>query len=547
MDVPDLLLEGGKARPCLCCIAPSPIRIQALISSLDKYPDRKAAQVLKQGFSKGFSIGYNGPRLPVDCKNLTSARANHNVVMGKLRKEINLGRIAGPYVTPPIPNLRVSPIGLVPKSCGNAFRLIHHLSWPDGNSVNDWIDKEDSTVKYTSFDDAVQCIAISGQSTLMAKSDIKSAFRLLPVRPQDFELLGMKAGGYYFVDKCLPMGVASAPSLFETFSTFIEWVTKERGQCDRVIHYCDDFLVYGGHGSGKDSCLQVLQSFQGVCNELGVPLAEEKTEGPKPAITFLGLEIDAANQRIRIPQCKLVKLRAIVAHVSNARKLRLRELQSVIGSLSFVCKAVPPGRAFLRRLINLTMGVKKACHRVRINQESREDLQMWSRFLESCNGATIIPEQVWLENSDIQMFTDASGSIGFGGYFQGAWFQGRWPQHVSDLSPSITWREFFPIVVAVSVWGRLLAGKRVIFRSDNKGVVSIINKQSSHCPRIMRLVRFFVMKCLVWNVAFRATHIPGKEIEIADSLSRFQDSRFRSLAPGANLTGVEVPKELWDI
>ena len=284
-----------------------------------------------------------------------------------------------------------------------------------------------------------------------------------------------------------------------------------------------------------------------MCNDLGVPLAEEKTEGPTSAITFLGLELDAANQMIRIPQDKLVQLRAIVERVSSARKLRLKELQSVIGSLSFVCKAVPPGRAFLRRLINLTMGVKKACHWVRINQESREDLRMWNRFLGSCNGSTIIPEQVWLENSDIELFTDASGSLGFGGYLKGAWFQGQWPQHVSDLSPSITWMEFFPIVVAVSVWGRVLAGKRVIFRSDNKGVVSIMNKQSSHCPKIMRLVRFFVLKCLEWNVAFRATHIPGKENEIADSLSRFQDSRFRSLAPGASSVGVEVPKALWDI
>ena len=249
LDDHDLLLEGGDARPCLCCLAPSPVCIKALIPSLDKYPDRKAAQVLKQGFSKGFSIGFKGPRLPMDCKNLTSARANHCVVMEKLKKEIRLGRIAGPFVYPPMPNLRVSPIGLVPKSSGNAFRLIHHLSWPEGNSVNDWIDREDSIVKYTSFDDAVQCIATSGQSTLMAKSDIKSAFRLLPIRPQDFELLGMKAGGYYFIDKCLPMGAASAPSLFETFSTFIEWVTKERAGCDRVIHYCDDFLVYGGGGS----------------------------------------------------------------------------------------------------------------------------------------------------------------------------------------------------------------------------------------------------------------------------------------------------------
>ena len=528
-------------------MAPSPIRLNVIQPILDKYPDQAAAHTLRTGFSSGFSLGYFGPRLPLEGKNLKSAISNPVMVMKKIMKEVELGRIAGPFVSPPLPNLRVSPIGLIPKSSGNAFRLIQHLSWPSGNSVNDWIADDDCIVKYTSFDEAVQRIALSGHSTLMAKADIKSAFRLLPIRLQDFNLLGMKAGGYYFIDKCCPMGAASAPALFETFSTFIEWATRDRAKCDRILHYCDDFLAYGSCGEGKESCLHVLRSFQAVCKEMGVPLAEEKTEGPVPSITFLGLEIDAAQQLIRIPQEKLVKLRVIVESSCAARKMTLKDLQSVIGSLSFVCKAVPPGRAFLRRLINLTIGVKRASHKVRINKESREDLQMWCRFLTECNGATIIPEQVWLENSDIQLYTDASGSIGFGGYFQGAWFQGHWPASILAQSPSITWLEFFPIVVAVSIWGSKLAGKRVIFRSDNKGVVSILNKQSSPCSDIMRLVRFFVLKCMSWNVTFRAIHIPGNANEIADSLSRFQESRFRRLAPGASSSGAEVPQSLWDI
>ena len=73
----------------------------------------------------------------------------------KLWKEIQMGRIAGPFVSPPLANLRVSPIGVVPKSSGS-FRLIHHLSWPPGNSVNDGISDEACYVKYASFDEAVQ-------------------------------------------------------------------------------------------------------------------------------------------------------------------------------------------------------------------------------------------------------------------------------------------------------------------------------------------------------------------------------------------------------
>ena len=101
--------------------------------------------------------------------------------------------------------------------------------------------------------------------------------------------------------------------------------------------------------------------------------------------------------------------------------------------------------------------------------------------------------------------------------------------------------EFFPIVAAVSVWGKELTGKKVVFRSDNQGVVAIISKQTSPCPDITRLVRHFVLLCMEWNISFRSLHIPGVENEIADALSRFQDSRFRKLAPDADPSGVEIP------
>ncbi len=517
-----------------------------LVSLLERYPDQRAAGILHVGFTEGFSIGYSGPRVAMESRNLVSARRHPEAVREKINKELGLGRVAGPFLNPPLSNFRVSPIGVVPKASG-AFRLIHHLSWPTGNSVNDGIADELCAVKYSSFDEAVQRVAGLGTSTLLAKSDVKSAFRLLPVRPQDFCLLGFKMDGLYFVDKCLPMGAASAPALFESFSSFLEWALCDKAQCNRVVHYADDFLVYGPPGVGLGSCQWMLIKFQELCAELGVPLAAEKTEGPVSSIVFLGLEIDAVRQLVCIPQDKLLKLRGVVDRACLAKKMNLRRLQSIIGSLSFVTRAIPPGRAFLRRLINLTRGLRKPWHRVRITREAHLDLVMWQRFLHSCNGAAIFQDQVWEDNSEFQLFTDASGSQGCGGYFQGAWFQAKWPEHIVAASPSIAWMEFFPIVVAVSIWGSDLAGKKVIFRSDNEGVVSIINKQSSPCTKIMRLVRFFVMQCLEFNISFKATHIPGLQNEIADSLSRFQDSRFRRLAPGARMNGVEVPSALWNI
>ena len=142
----------------------------------------------------------------------------------------------------------------------------------------------------------------------------------------------------------------------------------------------------------------------------------------------------------------------------EATEISLRDLQSLIGSLSFVCKAVSPGRAFLRRLIDLTCGVKKPWCKLKLSAGAKKDLEMWVLFLTHFNGKAIIPEQMWSESVDLQLYTDASGGIGFGGYLHGKWFQGKWPNQ-KYKKKSIAWQEFFPIVVAIVLWGDLLSGK----------------------------------------------------------------------------------------
>ena len=89
-------------------------------------------------------------------------------------------------------------------------------------------------------------IAGAGSGALLAKADIKSAFRLIPIHPDDFCLLGIKVSDKIFVDKTLPMGASCAPAHFESFSTFLEWVVSTRVGTGHVCHYVDDFLFISG-------------------------------------------------------------------------------------------------------------------------------------------------------------------------------------------------------------------------------------------------------------------------------------------------------------
>ena len=99
-------------------------------------------------------------------------------------------------------------------------------------------------VKYASFDLAVQLVISNGKGALMAKADIESAFRLLPVHPDDFQLSGIQIENMYFDDKALPMGASCSPALFEKNSTFIDWVVKKVAATDNVTHYAGEFFFF---------------------------------------------------------------------------------------------------------------------------------------------------------------------------------------------------------------------------------------------------------------------------------------------------------------
>ena len=101
--------------------------------------DIPVARFVLDGFSQGFQLHYQGSRRSVFSSHLTSAAENPAAVDMKLSQEITLGRIAGPFDHPPFEHFWVSPLGLVPKKVPGEFRMMPHLSFPEGCSVNDGI------------------------------------------------------------------------------------------------------------------------------------------------------------------------------------------------------------------------------------------------------------------------------------------------------------------------------------------------------------------------------------------------------------------------
>ena len=202
-------------------------------------------------------------------------------------------------------------------------------------------------------------------------------------------MLGMKWRDQVFVDKALPIGLRSAPLIFTALADCLQWIMQRRG-ADPLFHYLDDFLTVGRPQS--DQCASNLQIMKQAYSDTGTPIKPDKCKGPATVKGFLGLKLDTEKLEMRLPQDKLHGLLEALSScrgkkVCRGRKAcRKRELLSLIGSLSHACKAVRPGRAFLRRFIYLSSVVKHLDHYVRLSRSPRFDIEWWYHFASKWNG-----------------------------------------------------------------------------------------------------------------------------------------------------------------
>ena len=97
----------------------------------------------------------------------------------------------------------------------------------------------------------------------------------------------MQWRGKYDVARYLPMGCASSCKTFEALNTTMEWVARSKLAIPNIKHILDDFLLLE---KSHEACTAGLQRFLHFCQDIDVPMAPEKTEGPYHVMTFAGMK-----------------------------------------------------------------------------------------------------------------------------------------------------------------------------------------------------------------------------------------------------------------
>lgn len=467
----------------------TPLKVEVWKRELSRHPDQQFAEYITAGIESGFRIGFNRA-WPLKSATSNLPSSNPEVIKDHLEREVALGRM---FRCSGKVQAQVSPLGVIPKrNKPGKWRLIVDLSSPKGRSVNDGVDPELSTLSYATVDHLAALAISQGPGALLVKADVKEAYRMVPVHPDDHHLLAVMWEGATYVDVALPFGLRLAPKIFSAVADAAQWIMAQR-DIPHSLYYLDDFVLVSSEVEDAKRSRRVLES---TFQELGIPLEPSKLEGPSTCLTFLGIEVDTIAQQLRLPAEKLARLQAELNRAMGRRSMTKRELQSLTGLLQHATKVVRPGRAFMRRLHVLQSVGSSPSHNVRLNVAARADIMWWHIFASHWNGVSMLWDLHGLP-PNVKVLSDASGRWGCGALAMPNWLALAWPPELQDASIQV--KELIPVVLAAALYGREWRGKVVQFVVDNLAVVEIIRATYSKEPHLMHLIRLLVFFASMFN------------------------------------------------
>lgn len=352
------------------------------------------------------------------------------------------------------------------------------------------------------------------QGSYLAKVDLKSAYRSVPISRHSMKVTGLKwkidNKFYYFFDYKLPFGSRAAPGIFHRLSQAVRRMMSRRGFT--IVVYLDDFLICE---KTKDRCVRAMVILISLLRKLGFFINWQKVVDPCQVLVFLGIEIDTTKLELRLPSDKLLQLQEELDSFMQRRRASKRQLQSLVGKLNWAAAVVYGGRVFLRRIINAFTPLKHKAHKTIITPELRADIEWWHTFMSTFNGRSLM----LYKRPITTVHTDACMEGGAGAWLHD-WFYCNWQMDCPSVANMhINEKEIMAIVIAALRWSKFWANHNVLVYCDNSTTVACINKGSSKNKTLMSYIRVLFWLSARNNFKIIAKHIPGKENVLADQLS----------------------------
>lgn len=423
----------------------------------------------------GFPLGTeHNEQLESTLKNHSSAFDYFQHIDKFVRKEQNLGGLAGPFDKSPFWHPVISPLMTAPKK-PDSRRVCFDLTFGE-HSVNNYTPQgeflgETYTYNFPKSDEFEALIVKHGAGCLLWKTDLSRFFMQLPVDPFDYSLLCFIWRNMMYFYLNLPYGHRNSGMHGQKVTTALTYIFKNRGKSfDGIefdaLNYCDDV---GGVDRGIRAWV-AFYVFRALLQELGLAESLEKAHPPSTFMPYLGIQYCSETMTKSVTPERLSDLESELDLILLKSKVSKRELESILHKLLWVSTCVKSSRVFVSRIIAAMKKLTSNHHRTKLTSEIKADLLWWRKFLRDYSGISLMDPGVWSE-PDALCAGDAC-LAGGGAYTKNEYFSIRFPAFLAETPIHIL--EFLVLIISCKLWGPSWGRLCVTIYCDNESVVDTI-------------------------------------------------------------------------
>ena len=542
-----------------------------MLVNLESFYLKIMMRVVMQYLEFGFPLGLQEDFVlqPVS-KNHYSSYEFYSHVDRFIGKELVKCGMTGPFATSPFNNIMISPLMTAPKK-PNSRRTIFDASFSQFSLNVNTPDKfylgDDYDFSFPKLDDFSQLILKYGKNCYLWKRDLSRFFLQLPLDPSEYDKVGCIWRGQLLLFTSYVWGTRHAGMNGQRVTNAVSFVHRKLGLSNSCIHKsngCDSHcahltqphssqlysaqplssdcnstylepsefntLNYSDDMAGVEQTLEranlAFSVMGSLLNELGLSESLDKAVKPTQVLTYLGIVFDTVKLEMRIGKDKCDELALDLKKWFTRKVAKKSELQSILGKLPWVSRAVKFSRCFVARIIAETKKFKYQTQKITLSEAVRKDFLWWQKFMSIFNGVHLL-----VNSEPSEQISGDACPMGYGIWNPNSneYFSSKFPIYLQDPQIAIHIKEFICIILAIKKWGHSWAGKTVQIFCDNDAVCDVIFYLKPKDPEMQLYLREFLYWVCTFNFHPIVSKIGSKENDIADFLSRNYSEKDASL------------------
>ena len=464
--------------------------------------------------------------------------------------EIRAGQYSESFGTHLLPGMYSTPVHAIPKPRSVKLRLVNdHSAGPF--SLNSMIAREDVVgAKMDSISDLIGALLRfrrlhPNKKLVLFKSDVSAAYRRLPLHPLWQVKQIITIDNCRHVDRCTSFGGRGSCRDYTAFMGLVLWIAIFVKLIADLFGYIDD--NFGFDEEGNVMWYELYQCYYPskqtrllqLWDEIGLSHEKSKQEYA-PVLRIIGFMVDTKIMRVSMDEedrSRLIhQVSSFSATAPGGTRRTLREFQQLAGWINWSFNVFPLLKPALSNVYAKIGGKSESHANIFVSKAVIRDLNWFVEHIRDSNGIYLFENVNWdTEQADIVAYSDACLS-GLGFFFEHSkeGFQCLVPQ--DPPRDTIFFFEALAVVSVVDAATRLTSTpSRLLVFSDNTNTVNIF--YSLRCLHSYNnLLKFTVSILIKYEISLRVLHIPGVNNSIADSLSRFDNTKAITMCPHLSIS-----------